>query len=347
MATENDSKCVWNYNSIKKLYDELKDKKRTDDEEKEFLFVEAFMSNNASIEGFSFDEGLDFETAYKSEARTILFDYHSYLEDIFAFYDMGDDSLEFKPYDRLEFTTDDLLNEADNFFKNLNDDWYKLFLNLIKCKDTTICFAAQRSFSCFFPSSDFWIANIKIDDTIQSYVDTIHEFAHGIADQMVRELRSYNSDNILIELFPMVCQMIWLYDCDNLDLQHEITKYISNYFKIMQDYAEEIRMKYNIAISFVGVKTPRNLSRLIKKNWDIKISREEIEAIYASPVEELFNYVYPFIISLELFEIYKNNKEDFFKIMNEIVITEKKPREVLNAYNLEPNKSLKLKNTDN
>ena len=61
MATENDSKCVWNYNSIKKLYDELKDKKRTDDEEKEFLFVEALMSNNASIEGFSFDEGLDYE----------------------------------------------------------------------------------------------------------------------------------------------------------------------------------------------------------------------------------------------------------------------------------------------
>ena len=100
-------------------------------------------------------------------------------------------------------------------------------------------------------------------------------------------------------------------------------------------------MKYNIASTFVNVKNSRNLSRLIKKEWGITISKEELEEIYSNPVEELFSYVFPFLIAIELMEIYTKDKEEFITIMNEIIKTDLKPLELLDKYNLTPNKSLK------
>jgi hypothetical protein len=244
-------------------------------------------------------------------------------------------------YEQLPMTEDDLLDTAHDFFKSLDPEWYQLFMNLYRQRKTTVSFTDCRSFSSYFPSNGLWLANITRKHTIQDYVNTIHEFAHGIADQLTDTIKTYNADNIFIELFPIVIQMVWLYEFNDLGLQHEISKYMNNYLKIMIAYAEEIRMKYNIASTFVNVKNSRNLSRLIKKEWGITISKEELEEIYSNPVEELFSYVFPFLIAIELMEIYTKDKEEFITIMNDIIKTDLKPLELLDKYNLTPNKSLK------
>lgn len=342
MAAENNFKYEWNYNTLKRVYFQLKFKQRTEEEQKEYLLLEALLSDGSVLEGMTFVDGVDFSTAFKLETKTLLEDYYDYLSSIFEFYDNSDDTLTKVVYEKLDVTDEELLQTAHDFFKNLDPEWYQLFLNLYKQRKGTVRFSELRSFSSYFPSNGLWLANITRNNTIQDYVNTIHEFAHGIADQMVSDLRTYSPDNILLELFPIVCQMIFLYTYDENKLQNEITKYINNYLKIMIDYSEEIKMKFNIASTFVNVSNARNLSRLIKRKWNICIGKDELTEIYSNPVEELFAYVFPFLVAIELLEIYSEDKDKFKEIMNKMITSKLKPLDLLNELHIEPNKSLKL-----
>lgn len=343
MASENNiNNSVWDYDSLKKVYKTLKNKERTDIEEKEFLLLERIL-NGASIDGISFVDNISFKDAYAHETYTVLIDYYKYLYVIFKFHDINDEDRELIPYEKLNTNPDILKQTAGDFFKSLNEEWFKLFLNISSPENSSVSYSSLRSFSTYFPSSNYWLANIYKHDTIQDYVDTIHEYAHGIADQLSSETKTYTSNNIFIELFPITCQMIWLYECDESGLQHELTKYISNYFKIMTDYAEEIRFKYNICSTFYSVKSSKVLAKLIKKEWNIIITPKELEGYYEYPVQELFSYVYPFLVSLELLEIYKKDKNEFINIMNDLIVSKKDPLEILSAYNIEPAKSLNKK----
>lgn len=331
----------WNYNTLKRIYFQLKFKERTEDEQREYLFLETILANGHVIEGISFVDDSSFQDKFKYETKTLMVDYYDYLAPIFEFYDNTDDEIETMTYEYIDVSEEELIEAANKFFKSLDENWYQLFLNLYNNRNGTVSFTNARSFSTYFPSNNMWLANITRNNTIQDYVNTIHEFAHGIADQMVPQIKTYSSDNIFIELFPIVLQMIWLYECDEHGLQLEINKYMNNYLKIMSSYAEEIRMKYNIASSFVDVNTPRNLCRLIRRTWGINISKEEVSQTYNNPVEELFNYVFPFLCAIELVDLYRKDKDKFIHTMNRILVSDLKPLEILEKFDIEPNKNLK------
>ena len=341
MTSRNNSKYTWNLEKLCKIYTDLENKIRTPEEEKELTLLGTLIGVERENSGLIFNDNTSFSTAFHEEFVSLFNEYYQYLPYIFEYYDLADLDIEKQVFTFLPYTEDEILGSVHDFYLGLDKDWFKYFNKIYKDRKDNISFETIRSFSAYFPSSDFWLANVARSNTIEDFVDCTHEYAHGIADQIAPGIKTYSAENILIELFPIVCQLLFLHKNNISGLQMEITKYINNYFKVMNDFAEEVRVKYNIAESFCSIKNARCLSRLMKKTWGINMRKEELEALYESPIELNINYIFPFIIALELIDQF-NNDEDLFKYnMNQILRSTDEPLVTLKKLNINPNATFK------
>lgn len=340
MATENITN-KWDMEVIKKAYNNLFFKEdRTEDEENELQFLGCILDYSASLEGISYVDDLPFSDAFDEEARTLIHSYSAYLNYIFDFYENADHDIKKEKFEGFCFTSEDIFSSVHDFYYKLDDNWFKYFNKIYKERHSNVSFDKPRSFSHYFPKSDIWIANICSTHSICDFVDGVHEYGHGIADQINGKIKVYSPQNILIEVFPIVCQLIYLYKNELKGMQYEVSKYINNYHATMLNDAEEIKVKYNIASTFFHVKNPRNLSRLIKKDWKIELKKEEIISIYSTPVEESISYVFPFLVAVELLEIYTQDPDLFKYVMNKIISSDSEPLSLLEELKIEPNKHL-------
>lgn len=335
------SEYKWNNEILKDAYNKLFFKQdRTTDEENELCFIGSILDCSASLEGISFVDDIDFSDAFDEEAKTLINDYALYLNYIFDFYDNADPDIEQEKFEGFIFNEEDILTSIHDFYYNLDKKWFGYFNKIFMERKNNLSFDKPRSFSHYFPKSDIWIANISRTYSICDYVDGVHEYAHGIADQINGNIKVYSPKNILIEVFPIVCQLIYLYKNDLKGMQSEVSKYINNYYATMICYAEEIKTKYNIASTFFHVKNPRNLSRLIKKTWSLNLKKEDIISLYSTPIEENINYVFPFLVAVELLELYTLDSELFKYSVNKIITSDKEPLPLLDDLYIEPNRHL-------
>lgn len=339
--TTTESKYKWNKDTLKEAYNKLFFKEdRTEEEENELHFLECILDNSVTLDGMSFVDDIEFAEAFDEEAKTLMSDYTQYLSFIFDFYDNADPDIEQEKFEGFLFSEDDILASVHDFYYKLDKTWFNYFINIFKDRKDNLSFDKSRSFSHYFPKSDIWLANINRTYSIGDYVDGVHEYAHGIADQITGKIKVYSPNNILIEVFPIVCQLIYLYKNDLRGMQPEVSKYINNYYATMINYAEEIKTKYNIAATFFHVKNPRNLSRLIKKAWNLSLKKEDIVSLYATPIEENINYVFPFLVAVELLELYTLDPELFKYTANKIITSDKDPLSLLDDLYIEPNRHL-------
>lgn len=340
MTTVN-SNYKWDLELLKKAYNNLFFKSdRTTEEENELRFLGSILDNSASLEGMSYVDDILFKDAFLEEYKTLMDSYGSYMNYIFDFYNNADTNIEKEKFEGFCFNEEEIFTSIHDFYYKLDKNWFYYFNKIYINREHNISFDKPRSFSHYFPISNIWIANIGRTSTICDFVDGVHEYAHGVADQISNKIKVYSPDNILIEVFPIVCQLIYLYKNDLKGMQNEVSKYISNYHASMIDFAEEIQVKYNIASTFFHVKNPRNLSRLIKKKWNLTLKKEDIENLYSAPIEENISYVFPFLIAVELLEIYTIDPDLFKYTMNEIMSNDEKPLDLLEKLDIEPNKHL-------
>lgn len=337
MTTRNTTSYDWNYEKLKVIYEELKNKNRSSTEDREFQFLKTFIDINESIDDIRFNDNTNFAESFRGEFKTLFLDYYQFLPYIFDYYASRDDEISLQTLSALPFTDEEVFQSAHDFYQGLDKEWFKYFNQIYKQRRDFFKFSDVRSFSMYLPSQKIWLANVTREGTIGDFVDTVHEYAHGIADQISTGIRVYSPSNILIELFPIVCQMIFLNQNNIGALQVEISKYLNNYFKVMHNFAEEVMVKYNIAETFCAVKSARCLSRLVKRTWGFQLGKEDAQMLYSTPVEDNISYVFPFIVALELLDIYSKDPEKFKYLMNLILRTNDEPLDTLKKLKLTPN----------
>lgn len=343
LATKNTHSYEWDLQKLRKAKVILFNKKdKTKEEIDELTYLDRFLSNSNLTFSNNTISDKEFSRLYHEDFINLFFNYYSYLSYIFEFYDFNtNNEIQEQYYEKIGFTEDDILSTVHDFYSGLDKEWFKFFNKIYKERTGLVKFDATRPYSIYFPVSDIWYANLTNTGNISDLVNATHEFGHGIADQIVGVTKGYSAQNIFIELFPMLCQMIFLHENDDLALQSEIAKYISNYHKLMIDYAEEIKFKYVIANKIPSVSNARNLSRLIKRNLHQSLSKQELINVYSNDIEDVISYVFPFIVCLELLEVYRNDKDLFKYKVNKILTSNDEPLKVLEKLNIEPNKVLR------
>lgn len=335
------SKYHINIKRLKNARDMLLKKDLTPELIKEIEFLTAYIKDTDLVKHVTFKDNKSFERAYKSDFTLMFDNYFNYLQYIFEFYDLSDSDFTNEPYTKIVDSYEEVFTSIHDFYKSLDTEWFKLFNNLYKHRFQSIQISNDRSYSLLFPQSNIWIANLKSNLTIEDYLYAAHEYAHGIADQISPTLKSYSPENIFIEVFPILCHLLFLRTCNN-HLVTEANKAIGNYKNLMINYAEETKFKFNIASLFGSqITNSRNASRLIKKTFKESLSRQEINEIYSNPVDNNICYVFPYIIASELISLFYTD-EDLFKYkVNTILKSEKNPIDLLEKLNIEPNKILK------
>lgn len=309
-------------------------KKRTQSEEKELFFLSLFIEEIEIPSSFSSLKD-NFRLVYKNDFNVLYDQYFDYLQDIFAFYDMyGDLEEQVRSYECIVKSYEEVFSSVHDFYYSLDKNWFKIFNELYKLRHQTISLSNSRSFSVLFPESSLWIANIETKQTIEDYVNTVHEYAHGISDILDNRVRTYSPQNIFIELFPMVCQIIYLQNNADIRNQIEVNKYLTNLQSIQLSEMEEIKVRFNLITSFPNVTSSRNLSRLIKKNLGEVISKEYLNQMFSSSVAENICYTYPYIIALELASLYKTDLDLFKYKMNYILSSKEPPLEIVKKLNI-------------
>lgn len=338
MITTNDKN---NFKIDKKLLKEASDrlihKNRNVLEEKELLYLSLFI-NDLEIPSSIMSTSDNFRTIYKNDFSILYDQYYDYLNDIFEFYKLfSEEEINMENYEHIVNNYEEVFTSVHDFYYSLDKDWFSYFNELYKKRHSTIELSNNRSFSVLFPCSKLWVANIEAKGTIEDYVNTVHEYAHGIDDVIANRVRTYSPQNIFIELFPTVCQMIYLENNRDIRNQIEVNKYLTNFRAQQISTAEEIKVKYNLISTFPNVTNARNLSRLIKRNLGEVISKEYLYLMFKNSIVESICYVYPFIIALELLDLYKTDRDLFKYKMNYIFTSKEHPLEMVKKLNITPN----------
>ncbi len=256
--------------------------------------------------------------------RNVLHEYYAdYIGTIFDFYHVNME-METDTIKLADFQPDyeEILNLLMDFFRKLDKDWYLLCQNLYKIRYSAISFQSIPSFSAFLPEANIWIANIKSSHSISVAVDLAHEFAHGIGDQLHHDIQKYSPENILLELFPLLCQSLFIdYLIKIKYYPDEAKKFKKHVNQSILNQAEEICFKFNISQLFPTIKNARNLSRVIKRELNMSISKDELMVMYNQSVAHNIHYVYPFIICNELLSLVYEDF-DYFKYATKILMKE-------------------------
>lgn len=324
---------------LKDAREVLRQKKRTPEQDRELLFLNNFIDNEDLVNSIILAK-TDFQKSYRVDYQLLFNEYFDYLKYVFEFYEKSGDDLEFKPYEVIVDSYEEVFTAVHDFFKDLDSEWFKLFNNIYKDRFSSVVFSDSRSYSLLFPESNIWIANINSTGTIEDYVNTTHEFAHGIADQICGRVKSYSPNNVLLEMFPIMCQLLFLYTNKKFRNQIEVNNCMTNYLKIMLDYAEEVKFKYNIAHHFNNVSNARNLSRLIKKTWGVNMTKQDVLSSYNHTVAENICYVFPYLVAMDLINLYSQDKDLFKYKVNKILSSNDHPLELINKLSIVPNRML-------
>lgn len=315
----------------------LAKKKRTVAEEKELLYLTFFL-NNMNIPASVLPTSDNFRSVYKNDFIVLYDQYFDYLKDIFDFYQLfGDEEIKLKNYEGIVNSYEEVFASVHDFYYSLDKDWFAYFNKLYKERHSTVELSSDRSFSVLFPCSSLWVANIEAKGTIEDYVNVVHEYAHGIDDQITNRVRTYSPQNIFIELFPTICQMIYLENNSDIRNQIEVNKYLTNMQANHISEAEEIKVRFNLVSLFPKVSNARNLSRLIKRNLGEVISKEYLSLMFRNSVAENICYVYPFIIAREFIDLYKKDQDLFKYKMNYVLTSKEHPLEIVRKLNITPN----------
>ena len=315
----------------------LKKKSHSTQEEKELLYLSLFI-NDMEIPSTIPSSNENFRITYKNDFNILYDQYFDYINAIFDFYLLyGDEEINVENYESIVTSYESVFQSVHDFYYSLDKDWFAIFNKLYKDRHSTVELSSNRSLSILFPCSKLWIANIEAKGTIEDYVNTVHEYAHGIDDAIANRVRSYSPQNIFIELFPTVCQMIYLENNSDIRNQIEINKYLNNFQAQQIASSEEIKVRFNLVSAFPNVTNARNLSRLIKKYWEKTIPKEYLSLMYSNSLVESICYAYPFIIALELVSLYKQDIDLFKYKMNYILTSKEYPLDVIKKLNIIPN----------
>lgn len=317
----------WNREKLIHIYKHLQAKKRTYEENRDYLFLKYILyGHHTSFSPFKLDH-LSFKKAFSKENSLIKNDYLPYLEHIFSFYLNNDEELVRVPLTKIDTNPESILTSVHDFYYNLDKELFELFNSLYKKRKGTLVFQENRSFSRLLETSNIWISSIEKDNTVGDYVDTVHEYGHGIVD-LASSRQGFNPvNNILIELFPLTFQTIYLLTQDELsDLRDD---YLNNYKVVMLEYAEEIKAKYNIAIEFGDITSPFDLSCGIKTIWHQDLSVRDIKEAYKTSIGEYIIYVIGYILSQNLINLYFKDQEEFAYTLKNILKSNEHPLKII------------------
>ena len=303
--------------------------------EEELAIIDCLIEDELAVEKVV-DERKPFDELYSDDVRTIHLDYFHFLEPIMGYVDSNFQNITaLKPYKETILSRDEMIELLFDFFHELNEKWFNNIYGLYNGDNSYIVFSENPSFSLYYPNVDSWVCNINKTGTIRECSDLAHEFGHGIQDSINENSNVYSPENILIEMFPMLMQTLFMdyLKKHGIEVEQCDTELFNTYNSIVNQ-ASSIVTKYQITDLVPNISNVRNLKRVLTRSWGTDITTAELTELFSESAKREMHYVLPYIVASNLYELYKKDQDLFMYYVNTILSEKEDKIEVVKQLHL-------------
>lgn len=219
------------------------------------------------------------------------------------------------------------LNLTQKFYSLFDADLYDSFTQVYNDKKGTLRFLPKdESYGGKVDGNTIFIDGVKknfitIYETspIETFGCTVHEYGHAIQNVMNPSVSYSDREDFFLEVASIFPELVAIYENVGNFSQFEQAYSLYTTFITYIDQAEFLTLHtplVNAWASYKYVMSQRFFDE-IKENYDI--DDECFEKVLSTTIEDEGVYVISFIVALELFHIYKQDKKKALEIFKEFL----------------------------
>lgn len=215
-----------------------------------------------------------------------------------------------------------LLAFLHDFYNSIDREFAKYFNRIYQERKNNLRITNNkgngytRNYMYYIPTLNYAYVNIYKSDTIDDFLNLIHEYAHVVADQML--YRNQYDSYPFIELLPLLMQQIASDKILNyFDIDDEVHKSDAKTAKLFMNYASQIRLQQDF-FTTRNVFTERK-QYITEFAQFANNTKTKTERMLNVSLKEKISYVIPYITMIELYNLYYEDPEKALYIMKAII----------------------------
>lgn len=232
-----------------------------------------------------------------------------------------------KPIDTYSLKDSTILGFTHDFYNHLDKEFASIFNRLYRERKNNFKFSKKRSGSFYIQELNYHYINVERDNTVDDFLNTGHEYAHGIVDNLFP--RNYFESNYpFIEFFPLFIEFLMGDELNKtfMDLEKDILYIRATTIHSCLNYAKEIILEARYLAQLDIIKNKNETINDLAKFG--KIGKGSAKKIFNKPIMERLLYVTSFLTAIELYYLYLIDPELSIYISKEIIKIDK-----VNSYN--------------
>lgn len=258
-------------------------------------------------------------------------DYCDFLSDIGVFANEGrpinsiDECL---VYSVGNITPDLLFEFMKDFFHQFDNEFGRVFESIYSERYNNLQFSDLRSITYHIPTFKYSYINITKNDTLEDFLNSIHEYTHAIVDRICYrdQWNSYPFSELVSLFMELIAAdyMIEIYE----DVEEDLNILQINSCKSLVVYAEHISIERDY---FCACDERDEWKKVVSGIQSLSgKSKNYIKKLLNKSAREKLCYTVPYLTAIELYYIYKQDKKACIELLKYLMLLEKD-----NGYNEE------------
>ncbi len=260
------------------------------------------------------------------EDMMFLKDYESFIPYIRMFADFSEPiDYQEPPKRKIETNAISMINEIKSFYSSIGGIYEEYFLELIKGSRLKIRFedGQKRESGATFPilnTNNVYMIVGRVQ-SFQDYLTTTHECAHGISYLMNPDARCYYDRYLFQELMPILFETLLSDEkAESLESIEEAKAIKMAQFNDYLYSAMMICSKIDMleSLNSKHLRNERAMREFLATYHDL--DKEDIDILLGEGIPNISVYVVSYLTAVELYLLYKEDKESALNILKEMVL---------------------------
>ena len=224
------------------------------------------------------------------------------------------------------FSDNQILSLVDNFYANFDNELYLWFLEAFKDREHTVKFKDLKDNNGKTDGTTIFIDGVRKNfitiyrrDNVETYQCAVHEYGHVIASLINPEVSYTDRDDFFTEVASIFPELVALYENGTNEERIQNLYHLYTTFVTYIDSAEYLCLHSPVLNTWADNKYKMSTTffNTLKKDYDI--DEECFEETLSTTIEDDGIYVLSFIVAVELFHIYKEDKKKALEIFKNLL----------------------------
>lgn len=218
------------------------------------------------------------------------------------------------------------LTLVDSFYSKFDEELYAYFLESYKNKEHTVRFDDLPSSNRKNDGSTMFIDGVRTNfvtifrtDSIGTYQCAVHEYGHVISNLINPEVSYSERDDFFSEVAAIFPELVALYENGPNAEPIQSLYYLYTTFITYINSAEYLCLHSPVLKTWADNKYKMSSAFFDSLKEDYDLDDECFEETLSTTIEDDGIYVLSFIVALELFHIYKEDKKKALKLFKEFL----------------------------